>query len=686
MKKISFIYNFTLSQLLLSVKSYFLATLVISICFLSPLTSFAEDMDADGIDDRQDNCIEIPNSDQRDSNNDGYGNLCDADLDNNGTVSFADLNLFKSKFGTADQDADFDGNGSVSFADLSIFKNLFGKPPGPAGNSNNVISKQQASQFLARGTFGPTDEDILHLQNLGSYQAWLEEQFATPPSYHIAWAENHTEGINGTGNLSDHPEDWKTYADTLGYMQRDIWWHIATQGSDQLRQRIALALSELLVISKHNGKLITWPDARMSYYDTLVKNALGNYETLLQEVTYHPSMGSYLSYLGNAKADPEKGTHPDENYAREVMQLFTIGLYELNPDGSKKLDSERKPIPTYSQKDIREMAKVFTGLTDQNGFFFADDGGSSHASRTQSMIAMEEYHDTSEKQLFGGSEIIASGGTTKGDINQALHILFMHPNTGPFVARRLIQRLVTSNPSPAYIQRVADAFDNNGSGVRGDLKAVVKAILLDPEAFNGVQTMPEKFGKFREPLLYFTHLFRAFHAKDDMITLNIYDGGPSYRYQSYNFNGTDMTKQEAPLEALTVFNYFTPDDGPFSLKQFGLVAPEISLYGKQGIDEVLMGIINKNGFIYETFNLHADLLLDKETAWVESKNYDALLDYLDTLLTGGNMSNTTKLAIKNYLISHENENDDEGNPLTNETLARYAIGLVITSPDYALQR
>ena len=162
MKKISFIYNFTFSQLLLSVKSCFLATLVISICFLSPLTSFAGDMDADGIDDRQDNCIEIPNSDQRDSNNDGYGNLCDADLDNNGTVSFADLNLFKSKFGTADQDADFDGNGSVSFADLSIFKNLFGKPPGPAGNSNNVISKKQASQFLARATFGPTDEDILH--------------------------------------------------------------------------------------------------------------------------------------------------------------------------------------------------------------------------------------------------------------------------------------------------------------------------------------------------------------------------------------------------------------------------------------------------------------------------------------------------------------------------------------------
>ncbi len=669
----------------MNINTFHITAILLGLFFTAP--GFAQDTDHDGIDNIFDNCIEINNPDQRDSNGDGYGNICDADLDNNGAVSFADLNLFRSAFGTTNAEADLDGNGRVSFADLSIFKTLFGKPPGPSGIHHNIIiSKHQASRFLARATFGPTEEDILHLQNLGSYQSWLEEQFFYPPSYHMAWAEEHTEGINGTADLRDHPEDWKTHADTLSYMQRDIWWHIVTQGADQLRQRVALALSEIMVISKHNGKLITQPDARISYYDVLVKNAFGNYETLLREVTYHPSMGIYLSYLGNAKADPEKRTHPDENYAREVMQLFTIGLYQLNSDGSNKLDSEGNPISTYTQQDIREMAKVFTGLTDQNGFFFASDGDSTHFSRTRPMIAMEEYHDISEKHLFEDSEVIASGGTTKDDINQALHILFMHPNMGPFVAKRLIQRLVTSNPTRAYIQRVAAAFNNNGSGVRGDLKAVVKAILLDDEAFNGAQKIPNKFGKLKEPLLYFTHLFRAFHAQDDLVTLNIYEGGPSYRYQSYNFNGTGMTKQEAPLEALTVFNYFTPNDGPFSLKQFGLVAPEISIYGKQGIDDILMGIINKNGFIYETFNLHANLSLDKETAWVASKNYDALLDYLDTLLTGGNMSNATKLAIKDYLISIENTNNDEGNPLNNETLARYAIGLVITSPDYALQR
>jgi len=538
----------------------------------------------------------------------------------------------------------------------------------------SVASAQEASAFLSRATFGATQDDIDHLMTLGSYDIWFEEQFAAAPTYHIAWAEQNLKGINGVGDLKDNPEDWKRYSDALSYMQRDAWWDIAVNSTDQLRQRVALALSEIFVISKE-GALINAPDGRMAYYDLLVKNALGNFETLLQKVTYHPSMGKYLSYLGNAKADPAKGSHPDENYAREVMQLFSIGLFQLNLDGTIKRDAQGKPLPTYDQNDIKEMAKVFTGLTDNNGFFFAADGGSTHATRTEPMISDDSYHDTSAKHIL--AEIIPAGGTTFSDINAALHLLFMHDNTGPFIARRLIQRLVTSNPSAAYIQRVAQVFNKNEHGVRGDMRSVVKAILLDDEALYGAKRYPSTFGKFREPLLFYTHLFRAFSAQNSLNTL-YQEEVPLYQYHSFNFHGNGYTRQEAPLEALTVFNYFTPDDAPFSLTKESLVAPELELYGTDGIHQVLLGLINKDGFVYGTYDLTAELQLDSEIRYVNNKQYTALLEHLNTLLLGGSMSTITTNAILAYIHNHAD--------LDHETLARYIISLVMSSPDYALQR
>ncbi len=539
--------------------------------------------------------------------------------------------------------------------------------------AHTVTSEQEASAFLSRATFGATPQSIVHLVTLGNYDQWFREQFNAPASYHIDWAKQHLKGVNNIADLKDSPKDWKRYNDTLGYMQRDVWWDIVVHGRDQLRQRVAFALSEIFVISKESSFIAT--DGRMSYYDVLVKNALGNFETLLQDVTYHPSMGKYLSYLGNAKADPITGSHPDENFAREVMQLFTIGLYQLRIDGTIKYDGDGKALPTYNQNDITEMAKVFTGLTDDNDFFFVDDGGSTHATRTQPMIGDDTHHDTSAKQILGHT--IPAGGTTKQDVNAALHILFTHDNTGPFIARRLIQRLVTSNPSPEYIQRVAKIFNRNTQGIRGDMKSVITAILLDNEALHGATTRPLTFGKFREPLLYFSHLFRAFGAQNSINTL--YQGAtPLYQYPSFNFHGNDYTQQEAPLEALTVFNYFTPDDAPFSLKNASLVAPELELYGTQGIHQVVMGLINQDGFIYDTYNLTADLQLETEKHFLENREYDALLEHLNTLLLGGFMSNITKSAIKTYIQDHAG--------LDNDTLARYVISLVMTSPDYALQR
>ncbi len=537
-----------------------------------------------------------------------------------------------------------------------------------------VKSDIEASAFLSRATFGANKEIIEHLTDLGDYDQWFDEQFTIPVSSHISWAHSHAKGINGIPDLNRSREDWKRYSDALGYLQRDTWWDIAVNAKDQLRQKVAFALSEILVISR-NGPLQTFPDTRISYYDVLVRNAFGNFEQLLRDVTYHPAMGRYLSYLGNAKADPAVGSHPDENYAREVMQLFTIGLYELNMDGTQKTKNGQ-PIPTYTQSDIRQMAKVFTGLSDDNGQFEAEAYFDTFHARTAPMAAFESHHDHTEKKILHAKKIIPAGGDTKTDIDRALHILFMHPNTPPFISRQLIQRLVTSNPSAEYVQRVAEIFADNGDGIRGDLKAVIKAILLDKEAFTGKESV-SNFGKFREPLLYISHLFRAFHAQNGEHVLKQGDT-PLYKYRSFNFNGTGMMRQEGALEALTVFNYFSPDDAPSSLKKQKLAAPELELYGKQGIDDVLMGIITQNGFVYQLFNITAKLQLDEEKKLVHAKKYDALLDRLDMLLTAGNLSTTTRNAIKDYMQKHSYLDD--------EKLVRHTIGLVMTSPDYALQQ
>ncbi len=541
----------------------------------------------------------------------------------------------------------------------------------------SVRSAEEASAFLSRATFGATEESIRELQRVGDYRQWIRREFKKKPSYHLEWVLNHAKGVDGTEDLKNDPEGWQRYSDALGTMQRDAWWDIVVRHADQLRQRVAFALSEILVVSR-NGPLLNFPDARLSYYDILVRYAFDNFKTLLRAVTYHPAMGKYLSYLGNAKADPRSDRHPDENYAREVMQLFTIGLYQLNPDGSRKLH-RGNPIPTYTQQDIREMARVFTGLSDDNGEFPAEAAFSDFHSRTSAMVPFDEYHDRGEKRILHGKKIIPAGGDTVTDINTALHHLFMHPNVGPFLARRLIQRLVTSNPSPGYIARVAGAFDDNGKGVRGDLKAVIEAILLDKEALRGRHD-PKIFGKFREPLLYPAHLFRAFHAKNGIHTLRQGEERV-YRYRSFNFNGTGMTRQEGPLEALTVFNYFTPDDGPYSLKKKGLVAPELELYDKQGIDDVIMGLVTENSYVYRLFHITARLQLQREIALIARKRYRRLIDRLDLILTGSRLDPRTKQAALHYIKRHIRDKR-----MTHEKMARLVIGLIMTSPDYAFQR
>src|SRR5450432_3349443 len=424
---------------------------------------------------------------------------------------------------------------SLSHAPDPLFHDGFqGITAGPFNDSD-------AARFLAQATFGPTDADIAHLRAIG-YQAWLTEQFAFPQTLEI-------DDLNWIGN--------PPMSEQIGQDNRQEAWFLGALGGpdpnplatvtnhkDQLRQRVAFALSEILVVSEQNPTLDGYTRGMAYYYDILTKNAFGNYRTLLEKVTLSPAMGVYLNMMGNRRADLSQNLHPDENYGREINQLFSVGLVMLNLNGTPKSPS----VATYTQSTITNFAHVLTGWNwascDVDG-----GGGSPYDQFTYCfppyntpsdfetpMVAYDQkdhpnsgdpsYHDNGtdltndihNKQLLNytgaiNGGVLTDGGTAASDLAFALDNIFNHPNVGPFISTRLIQRLVTSNPSPAYVQRVATVFNNNGSSVRGDLKAVVQAILLDPEASYGQWSSPDTFGKLREPLLTLTHFWRAMGAK-----------------------------------------------------------------------------------------------------------------------------------------------------------------------------
>jgi uncharacterized protein (DUF1800 family) len=381
-----------------------------------------------------------------------------------------------------------------------------------------------------------------------SYDAWFAAQTAAAPSLELPLVTN-----------SANPT------------RLSAWWYNAVNGSDQLRQRMAFALSEIMVVSNVDTALGDQAQAMAAYYDLLSDNALGNFRTLLGAVSRSPAMGKYLTFFKNELPNPATGVQADENYAREIMQLFTIGLWQLNPDGAQKLDSGGNPIPTYAQSDVTNLADVFTGWGSN-----PVDGDSGRAAWAADddlldpMACYPEYHDSSAKTIVGGVAIPA-GGTCQSDLDAALDTLFNHPNTAPFISKQLIQRLVTSNPSPAYVARVAAVFTNDGQGVRGNLLAVAKAILTDPEAVT--LGTAAGAGKLREPVLRLAGLWRAFAASQN--------GG----------SVTDHVTKEAisdfgedALGSPTVFNFFTPTyQRAGSLAAAGLVTPEFQITNESTI-------------------------------------------------------------------------------------------------------
>lgn len=375
----------------------------------------------------------------------------------------------------------------------------------PYSSASPEVSTElaEASRFLAQTTFGPTTAAIDDLLRT-SYSRWIDAQIDLPMSSMLD-AFDTLQLANPTSAPS---RDWVF----------ESFWTQAVKAEDQLRQRMAFALSQIFVISLREGAVASFPRGVADFYTQLASGAFGNFRNLLEQVTLHPMMGAYLSHLGNEKGNPETGKVPDENFAREIMQLFSIGLHQLNTDGTVALDGNGNPLETYSNSDVQGLARVFTGFSWNGpdtsiGRF---QGWISDPDRqVQSMQAYPQFHSTREKRFLGTITRAQAASNPLVDLDIALDALFNHPNVGPFIGTQLIQRLVTSNPSRSYVSRVTAAFNDNGEGVRGDLRAVVRAILLDPEARDSNLVNQANTGRIREPILRLTHWMRSFDAQPE---------------------------------------------------------------------------------------------------------------------------------------------------------------------------
>jgi uncharacterized protein (DUF1800 family) len=438
-----------------------------------------------------------------------------------------------------------------------------------SGNAPVSVSQADAARMLEQSSFGATAQGVTHLQAVG-FDAYLDEQFAAPAtgysgfSYvpHTAPTTCRYDAAAPSGPASRCARD--NYS--LFQVQRRFFQNALT-GQDQLRQRVAFALSQIFVVS---GVEIYEAYGMAAYQNMLLQGAFGNFRDLLNDVTLSPVMGKYLDMANNDKPSPPKGTSPNENYARELLQLFSIGVYLLNIDGSVQTDVQGRPIPAYSEDVIEGYAHLFTGWT------YAPLPGAvsqwtNPVNYQGTMVAVANHHDSGPKLILQ-DRILPAGQTPEQDLADGLDAVFNHPNVGPFIGKQLIQHLVTSNPSPQYIARVAMTFNNNGQGVRGDMRAVVRAILLDPEARGDIKTDPH-YGHLREPVLFMTSLLRNLGGQSDGVYLRSEAGA----------------MQQDLFMSPSVFNHFPP----------GYPIPGTALKGPEfGILDALSALKRAN-FVYQ---------------------------------------------------------------------------------------
>lgn len=433
----------------------------------------------------------------------------------------------------------------------------------------------EAHRFLIQTTFGPSPTDVARVKSMG-YERWIDEQLGTPlQTSHLAMAEASHAALQTDGPRA---------ADVVY-----SWWTHAVNDPAQLRQRIAFALSEIFVVSTVDTGLSQHGRIVASYLDMLTSKVDSNYRDLLEGVALHPAMGIYMSHLSNRKEDAVTGRNPDENFAREVMQLMSIGLHELNTDGSIKLVNG-SPKETYTADDVKGMARVFTGWSWYRPAAKAGLPWWACYVRTtdcqddrQLVTAMSPYtqeHSTSPKTFLGTTIPAQSTADPRGDLKIALDRLASHANTAPFISKQLIQKLVTSNPSAQYVADIASQFRASN----GNIKAVVKAILLHPEARNpGTQDLAA-YGKLREPVLRLAHVLRTVpHTSDTYLAARSQGTTPFYLASSTDDPATQLG--QTPMNAPSVFNFFRPGYKPpqTRLSNRGLVAPEMQITNETSV-------------------------------------------------------------------------------------------------------
>ena len=522
-------------------------------------------------------------------------------------------------------------------------------------------SAAKAASFLSKTSFGGTPEQIEAAQGeLAS--ALLKSEFAKTPRYILPDLKAQFEGGQDVDNRA----------------HASAFWNAMIEGDDQLRQRMVFALSQIVVIS--DNPMGNKPLTNAQYIDTLSKHAFGNYRDLLKEITYTPAMARYLTFLRNRKGDERTSRMPDENYAREFLQLFTTGLVELNMDGTQKL-SGGKPVEIFDNEDIVGLAKVFTGLSYKGtGFWEADADG-----EYSRLVMYQDKHSELEKNFMG--KTIAAGTSGDDAIDQAIDHIFEHPNVAPFISRQLIQRFTSSSPTPAYVRRVAGAFETGrytsidekqfGTGTRGDLEATLAAILLDEQFYDGRSSVQD--GKVREPVLRFIHWARAFDVGNVM--------AENEWWLLYNA-GSNTRLGQQPFQSPSVFNFYRP----------GFVAPG-SASGAAGLTAPELQTVNEGSaigyanfmlqFVFNTSPMRNDTIdsfVPDYTDEVALADKPAdLADHLDNLLLGGRMSPQTKdriVSVLNEIPIGETAAEAEEDKLTRAAVAVY---MAVTSPAFALE-
>ena len=528
-----------------------------------------------------------------------------------------------------------------------------------------------ASRFLHQATFGATEQDLADVQQLG-FRGWIEEQFDRP--------------LNPDGYLNHLVSRGDNQGNGTHFIE--AFWKHAVSADDQLRQRVAFALSQIFVISFNEPEVARFPRGVASYYDMLVRHSFGNFRDLLEDVSLHPMMGLYLTHLRNRKEDPASGRLPDENYAREVMQLFTIGLNELNLDGTPRRVNGQL-VPTYSSEDVSELAKVFTGWSwagpdlDEARF---NGQRNPAASATRLMQSYAHHHSTSPKRFLGVNVPAQNRPEPEASLRLALNTLFNHPNVGPFICHQLIQRLVTSNPRPGQVERCARAFNGQGGTPRGDMKAVIRAILLDSDA--RLPSANNTDGKLREPVLRMANFLRAFDARS--VSGNFTDIG--------NTSSPENSLGQAPMHSNSVFNFFRPGYVPpnSAMAERNLSVPEMQLVHEVSVAGYL------NYMRVRLSSNPADVRHNYASARNEGRELAlasdpaALVDRLDLLLASGQLTPASKALIVEAVTSRaipaptRNSAGTVTNQAAIDTATRdrvhIAVLLTMAAPEYLTQK